>query len=281
MADRFRLNEYNLIFKPDIKPPRGTGWIQDWHGFYVLEECMPEENLKWYKRRGSLEQYHPEMIETFALFTIIQKISKKKISFAELGSGRAQFSLAAASCVINKIIPNSIDEIDVFAIDGDPYHFLWTLKQLDMQNISNTVLHGAISKQNSFAKFDINWDEAAEWLGQSMMETGSLTVPVYSLDYLFDSGVLEHMDVLHMDIQGAEADAMKGAEKALAEGRIDYIIVGTHGEEVETELKSIMSKTHSLVLELPAMQEAVIDGLKKTVCSAPDGVHVYGRNGLI
>lgn len=53
-------------------------------------------------------------------------------------------------------------------------------------------------------------------------------VPIRTVDSLVKEQKTDRLEILHMDIQGAELDALKGAQKSIKAGRIRFIFVSTH-----------------------------------------------------
>ena len=53
-------------------------------------------------------------------------------------------------------------------------------------------------------------------------------VPIRTVDSLLDTHGWNELDILHIDIQGAELSALKGAARSFSEGRIRYVFVSTH-----------------------------------------------------
>lgn len=43
----------------------------------------------------------------------------------------------------------------------------------------------------------------------------------------------DHLDIVHMDVQGEEHNALVGAGRALAEERIGYVLVATHDRKMD------------------------------------------------
>jgi len=62
-------------------------------------------------------------------------------------------------------------------------------------------------------------------------ETGSLEVPLVSLDGLMESGAIAMPDVVKIDVEGAEYDVLQGAAQLVARAR-PLILLATHGAEV-------------------------------------------------
>lgn len=58
--------------------------------------------------------------------------------------------------------------------------------------------------------------------------TQLLTAELTTLDAFCTAQGVDHVDILHADIQGAEMDMLRGAEGMLKGGRIDYVFLSTH-----------------------------------------------------
>lgn len=75
-----------------------------------------------------------------------------------------------------------------------------------------------------------------------------LKVPTKSIDLMIEEEAVKKVDILHMDIQGAELDALKGAERSIASGKIRFLFVSTH---------------HYLISQNPLIHEECIDFIKQ------------------
>ena len=53
---------------------------------------------------------------------------------------------------------------------------------------------------------------------------------------------LPYVDVLHADIQGAEFEMLCDAEESLLNGRIGYVFVGTHSQQLHYQCKSFLGR---------------------------------------
>lgn len=73
---------------------------------------------------------------------------------------------------------------------------------------------------------------------------------------------LEKVDILHMDIQGAELEALHGAVALMERKLIDYIFVSTHSEELHDACKSLMGRTgYSVEVSIPPHKSCSVDGV--------------------
>jgi len=55
-------------------------------------------------------------------------------------------------------------------------------------------------------------------------------VAITTLDSLVERHGIEHLAILHADIQGAELDMLAGGETTLSRGMVDYMFISTHSE---------------------------------------------------
>lgn len=53
---------------------------------------------------------------------------------------------------------------------------------------------------------------------------------------------IDHVDLLHADVQGAEFDLLKGAEGVISSGRIGYIFISTHGTQIHNDCLDFIAK---------------------------------------
>ena len=60
-------------------------------------------------------------------------------------------------------------------------------------------------------------------------------------DYLKDTG-LEHLDILHADIQGTELQMLDGAVESLAARRIGYLFVSTHSNDIHYAVRDRLAE---------------------------------------
>ena len=63
-----------------------------------------------------------------------------------------------------------------------------------------------------------------------------------SVDRFLDARELNYVDVLHADIQGAEYEMLCDARQSLQRGRIGYVLLGTHGQDLHYWCKSYLEQ---------------------------------------
>lgn len=135
------------------------------------------------------------------------------------------------------------------AVEPDPWLAGLMRKSLRLhanRGLRLTVLPAAVSDRNGLATFSIarrgRASSALESAGGRTQAGGTreqLTVPTLTLDTLLDYG--PPPTFLKIDVEGAEASVLRGAQRVLSEARpVVYVEVGEeHGEEVGSLLRAL------------------------------------------
>lgn len=122
------------------------------------------------------------------------------------------------------------------------YYSMWLLKQVPRSKAiccepdpANLELGKANAKLNGFKVGEqMVFYEAASGSKDGKIikfqnEDGSITkVPIRTVDSIVEEQKPKMLDVLHLDIQGAELDALRGAVKSIRTGKIRFLFVSTH-----------------------------------------------------
>lgn len=148
---------------------------------------------------------------------------------AELGAGWAPWLVRAA--LASRQRPE-IRNVELLAVEADEVHFDWVQQHMARNGVVGSGIHylrGAVAAHAGSIRFPrvANPDEnyGASVLGVSAT-TGYVEVPAFSM-----AQVLERftgpVDLVHIDIQGAEYDTVPLALPLLTE-RVKSIMVGTH-----------------------------------------------------
>ena len=66
--------------------------------------------------------------------------------------------------------------------------------------------------------------------------------PQICVDDFMDEKKIGVLNILHADIQGAEVEMLKGASRCLAEQRVEYVFISTHGESLHDECVDILRR---------------------------------------
>lgn len=83
-----------------------------------------------------------------------------------------------------------------------------------------------------------------------------------SIDDFIQTNNLDHVDILHSDIQGAEFEMLLGAQRTLHEGKVDFIFVSTHSMSLHAKcLTFLKSFDYEVIAEHTPLQSFSVDGL--------------------
>jgi FkbM family methyltransferase len=205
-----------------------------------------------------------EAIEYFAMIHALEHSPKNSFSIIELGSSYAPW--ACAGGVLAARLGKT--KISIRAVEASSFFhklILENFKSNGLTSTSSTVvfeakaIHGAAGIKKGTIFFPIvtsafeNGGQASneklevDYLGRIVPHEA---VPVRTLDEIFDGLTL--IDLLHCDIQGAEAEVLlHGA--ALLTQKVRHMFIGTHSRLIEGELIECFHKHGwSLIRERPA-----------------------------
>lgn len=178
--------------------------------------------------RPKLPPVNEHYFDWIATLTAVSRCSGT-FRMAELGAGWAPWLVRAAfAAAQNRAITN----LELIAVEADPTHHRWAVEHFADNGIDNEqyqVLFGAVSGQPGTLRFPVI-DNPDEDYGASLRAAESnipyIEVPAYSIGDLLErfSGPI---DFMHVDIQGAEYDALPTAIHHLNRG-VKSIMVGTH-----------------------------------------------------
>lgn len=85
---------------------------------------------------------------------------------------------------------------------------------------------------------------------------------IYSVDGLVEINNIPFVDILHSDIQGAEYDMLKGAEKTIKERKVGYIFISTHSNKLHEKcLSFLMQHGFVIISSVNLFESFSLDGL--------------------
>ena len=107
------------------------------------------------------------------------------------------------------------------------------------------------------------------------------SIPNYSVDFLLKKHDLNHLAVLHSDIQGFELKMLEGAQAALSRQAIDYIFISTHTDDLHRNCIDKLQKFgYRIVCDANLEQTYSVDGLivaKRPGAPGPDSLTISKR----
>ncbi|MFZ3375709.1 MAG: FkbM family methyltransferase [Chthoniobacterales bacterium] len=121
-------------------------------------------------------------------------------------------------------------------------HYSMWLKKLRPKSTTILVEPDPANFLSGVRNFDRNGYEG-EFI-ESFVGHGQLEI-----DKFLSSRSMDHLDILHADIQGYEAQMLEGCQNSLKGCRIDHLFISTHSQELHTKIVSEIERV-GYVLEV-------------------------------
>jgi FkbM family methyltransferase len=127
----------------------------------------------------------------------------------------------------------------VVAFEPAPRNLRYLRDHLRQNRIGNvTVVEAAVSNSAGEIHFDPEPANPKGFQGH-VAEEGALTVRSVRLDDLVRQGTIPPPDYIKIDVEGAEAEVLRGAAELLRESR-PTLFLATHGREVQAECLDLL-----------------------------------------
>lgn len=160
---------------------------------------------------------------------LFEKYVKPNMVVYDIGANAGFYTLLSA------VLTGSTGK--VFAFEPVPQNIFYIRKHLGLNKITNTVVvEKAVSDKTSKFKFDLSSNPS---MGH-FSENGKIEVEAISLDEFTKQGN-PLPDLIKMDIEGAEFDALNGAKEILNTKK-PVIFLATHGDEVKKNCLELLKE---------------------------------------
>jgi FkbM family methyltransferase len=214
--------------------------------FSVHEQFGDFSRPRWFKT--PLPVPNEDYFEWIALLEAVVA-SRGSFTMVELGAGWGRW-IVNGIAALRALRPLPYH---VVGVEAEPTHFMWMRQHLadnDIDPRNATLIEAAVAKTDGGVLFHVG--EAADWYGQAIVRadeaitagalasrTGGRAVqPVRAVSVRTVLQELEHVDLLDVDIQGAEADVLEPAGDVLGE-RVKRAYVATHDRASEERLRAL------------------------------------------
>ncbi len=180
-------------------------------------------------------------------------------------------------------------KVDLIGIEGDSYHLASARQVLEMNGFSDTqarVFHGVAGPRPGKAIFPVhategeNWgaepvfDPSPEALAKAENDPGAQVLECMPLGQLSQG---QRIDLLHIDIQGAETDFVRGNQDQM-NAHVARVLIGTHSRAIEGDLcRHFLDLGWQMEIERPALNE-IVDGRPDIRI---DGVQLWANPALV
>ncbi len=116
----------------------------------------------------------------------------------------------------------------VIAFEPRPLNLVYLKKHISKNNVNNVlIIEAGVSDHTGTGKFDRNHGTGTGRIS----DEGDLSIDLVVLDQLLKSGRIPPPNLIKMDIEGGEVQALPGARELLSSRR-PSIVLSTHGEDV-------------------------------------------------
>ena len=188
-------------------------------------------------------EYSEEFFEWIDLLEAIEE-AEDLFTMIELGAGHGRWLVAGAVAARSRGL-----NIRLVGVEAESNHFAMMRQHFidnDIDPNAHTLIPSAVTSDGKPAYF--TQGHSHEWWGQSVLPSADYgfgnwphakveRVEGISLSTIL--APLERVDLIDLDIQGAEFDVLASAKDNLP--KVKHIHIGTHGPEIEKDLIALFS----------------------------------------
>lgn len=185
-------------------------------------------------------------------FEIAQRIMANGVAFLDRGEN---FGL----CSFGLIRQVDVERTDFHLFEANTHlePFLRKSQRVFAAHAHMRINIGSLSDHEGESRFEINQNDTGK---SHLSDSGSLIVPNIVLENYLRQTALRKVRLLKLDIEGQEVTALRGAEKALDIGLIDFVYC-----EIRSELLALYQLKPTDVIEIFS-----IHGFKAFFCRSRD-----------
>lgn len=182
---------------------------------------------------------HHEPQEEKVFYEVVKTIPEKG-AMIELGSYWAYYSMWFA---------RQVSGARTYLLE--PMKIGHGVENLELNGLPpGTLIEACVGKETIAETDFVHWDGSIHKMRQ------------WAVDDLIREMRIDHVNILHADIQGAEFDMLKGARESLAGGKIDFAFISTHGMRVHEKCFELLrSHDYQVIAEHSPLQSFSVDGL--------------------
>jgi FkbM family methyltransferase len=160
---------------------------------------------------------HHEPQEELAFHTVIERLAQdtEQPIMVELGAFWAYYSIWAK---------RRIPATRLVLVEPDETNLAVGRRNLALNDLAATFIQAAVGAEHN-AQIDLTWES----------DDQIHPTRVVSVDGLLADEALERIDLLLVDVQGAELEVLRGAARALADGRLRFLVVSTHHHSISRD----------------------------------------------
>jgi FkbM family methyltransferase len=206
--------------KSDLRATMLNGLHQTLVGRLPSSFLIHNNQLKFSSEGGlmSVQAYYVGEVEYHQMSYLIAHHLSPNMVFLDVGGHHGAF----ATIVGHELKKNNLGG-KVYTFEPDQRNISYIQKNLAQNGLENNVeiVAKAVSNQNGKGRFITSTDNSCNWLELGIETAEELTsteiVEMVSLDVFCEN--LDRVDVIKIDIQGGELNALRGAEQVIKKFR--------------------------------------------------------------
>jgi FkbM family methyltransferase len=202
--------------------------------------------------KGKISPHWPVPLndEVFEWIALLESVVEAKDTYTmvELGAGYGRWT-ARAACALRLTHPTIRPQF--IAIEAEPTHFKWLQEHLVANKLapeSYTLVQAPVTAKRTKVPFTIGHSD--EWYGQAVLPSADYGYgdwPQASVVEMQSTTIRHlirrhrHVDLIDMDIQGAELECVARSLRVL-ERKVDRLYISTHSDEIHSQLFQLLHK---------------------------------------
>lgn len=260
-----------IVHKIEPRP----GWYPAAYGGVKAEHFTSVEHQEKAKRVhvASKPSINESSFETCVELSILQALPGPLMVFMELGAGWGGQTLTMETAVRNQVVDMSVDHVYSYAVEAEPGHYGFLVEAIYANRMHALPIFGAVGDTLGWNKFYAERPSASNY-GQAFHPRGNIEVPTFTVENLMDTFKIGEVDLVHMDVQGAEPLVLAGTPVE----RFRFLIVCPHYGNHIQEIRNYLEPTHEEIICLgPASGYHEVEGFPLPVHMPQDGIMVWER----
>ncbi len=165
------------------------------------------------------------------------ELQKQLVFWKSIKHGMVVFDIGAHVGFYTMLASAALGEQgEVIAFEPFPQNIDFLKRHLVINNRQNVrIIEAAVGDRRSPGRFR----QGDDTFTGCITDNGDLSVPLVVLDDLVSSGAVQPPQIIKMDIEGGEYDALSGAKKILARWR-PQIFLSTHGPDIHRKCLELL-----------------------------------------
>jgi FkbM family methyltransferase len=252
----YPLEHVAMLEKYRAEPvPPTPGCYTDYFGIRTRLSLFGFEQTEWFEQNSGMlpfpdDSLHAETIEYLACARAVDQ-SSRRLAVVELGAGWGPWITLCAVMGLRK----GVTEVELVAVEADRRKlelmrthlsenglpFDAAVRHPSGANVRMKCIHAGVAAKTGTISFSVG--EGVDWGGAVSEKAGredyrglklpAATIPAISIADATKE--LEAIDIMHVDIQGAERSAIPAAIDSLNR-KVKFLALGTHSRPIEGEM---------------------------------------------